>query len=149
MMLLLLFLGLLALLTALVVGFRLLEQLVSVNAHLAKLGLQVTDFDDRLEAGLFQPEIERGILAVEEECARVRGHVAGSKCRSNGSSAMRESEVNHVTAAKRLTQGRRRVGVSPGFRRQRPPRITASFSTSLWCFLGRSNLRKPAAHPQG
>lgn len=87
-----LFVGLLILLGALKVGFRLLEQLVSANAHLARIGLQLTDLqqtatdlrqtagllDDRLCEGLLRiPEIERGILAVEEECARVRGHVAG------------------------------------------------------------------------
>jgi hypothetical protein len=67
------------------VGSRLLEQLESANAHLARIGLQLTDLkqtanllDDRLPEGLLRvPEIERGILAVEEECARVRGHVAG------------------------------------------------------------------------
>jgi hypothetical protein len=78
-------LGLLVLLATLMVGFRLVQQLVSANAHLARIELQLTDLqqtagllDDRLTEGLLRvPEIERGILAVEEEVARVRGHVAG------------------------------------------------------------------------
>jgi hypothetical protein len=84
-LLLMLFFGLLILLAALMVGLRLWAQLVSANAHLARIELQLTDLqqtagllDDRLSEGFLRiPEIERGILAVEEECARVRGHVAG------------------------------------------------------------------------